>query len=135
MGGARYYYIANSLYDFEKVGDHIYPNTSITAFFESDFTSKNRITEQTASQLINTYGLNEANCDGISLVNCDKPGFDQNDDFVCYFDEPQEVFDWCNKYMGDTFMAGELDFTQNNNPNVITVYVPDNDGKVRPGAY
>ena len=56
-------------------------------------------------------------------------------DYIAYRDQPEGIRDWFRQNRGAPVLAGTLPFWRENCAKIVTVYIPDSDGVVRPGAY
>jgi len=109
--------------------------TSITVFFPGNFVFNGIVDGNTAKQLNDALpSLHDEN-EGIDIVCVDAKDVCLDNENYIYLKNPNQINDWIAKNQGRPILAGMLAFWLDNSDNVLTVYVPDADGVVRPGAY
>ena len=109
--------------------------TSVTVFFPGNFIFNGVVDCDTAKRLNDALpSLNDEN-EGMDIVCVDANDVCLDNENYIYLKNPNQINDWITKNQGRPILAGMLAFWLDNCDNVITVYVPDADGVVRPGAY
>jgi hypothetical protein len=134
-GGAKDYFIARSPAEFETVVNHARAKTSITAFFEGNFKLKGTTDDELCARTIDLLPSVQAEYEGVDIVRIDGPGTELNVEHYSYLTEPEEIREWFRNNSGARILVGTMEFWHDNCPEIVTVYVPDDDGVVRPGAY
>lgn len=132
-GGSKDYFIVRNPNEFEQILNKSYPKISITVFFESNFKLKGQATDELCKKAIQLFNQEKITYDGIDIINLENEGTLLEDNF--YFSGSQEILNHFTEIQGKYVLIGTLEFWKDNCDSIITVYVPDDDGIVRPGAY
>lgn len=69
----------------------------------------------------------------VDIIPLDRSGSDDIE--VAYCETVEEIAEWFAENAGCPVMIGLMAFWKDNGEEVFSAYVPDPDGKVRPGAY
>ena len=114
---------------------HARAKTSITAFFQTNFKLHGIADDLLCAKTIELLPTVATEYEGIDLLRVDGPDAELDDVHYDYCTTPEDIQDWFRSNRGGQFLAGTMEFWQYNCPHIITAYVPDDDGVVRPGAY
>jgi hypothetical protein len=134
-GGMRDYFIARSATDYQTILKHAKPKTSITVFFESSFMLGGIANDELRDCTIGLFPIAYAECEGVHLIRMDSCGIELDAERCFYAKNPREIEDWFERNRDAPAMVGTMEYWHDNRSEVVTVYVPDADGVVRPGAY
>ena len=136
-GGYGEKFLARSLEDFNSIMETARGRrrTAITLYFADAFALRGRANHELCEQAIQFLSdhLFEQRC--IDLVRLDAPAIALDRDTSLHFATPDEIREWFANHQGVAVLVGAMEFWHENNDNTLTVYVPDDDGIVRPGAY
>ena len=136
-GGARDYFIFHDVGLLETELRRFQPKTSIAVHTAGSFDFVGRASaaaEETAKELLAAVLEKNAN-DNIDLIRTDGEQGLLTDDTYEWVESQSELEDWFRKHGGEEIAIGRLEFWHENSDAIFTAYVPDDDGKVRPGAY
>lgn len=130
-------FLARSLGDFNAIMETARGRrrTAITVYFPGAFALHGHTNHELcehAIQFLNDHDF-ERHC--VDLVRLDAPGIDLDRNIAPHFTTPDEIREWFANNQGVAVLVGAMEFWHDNNDNILTVYVPDEDGVVRPGAY
>lgn len=134
-GGAKDYFIARSVSEFQTVLRHGRPKTSITVFFKNNFPICGLADDDLCLRSIEFLGEVREQYEGIDLVRTDGTKIELDSQYFVYATTLDEIRDWFQQSRGKPVLVGTMEFWHDNSPQMVTVYVPDDDGVVRPGAY
>jgi len=133
-GGARDYFLVREQQQFDELVAGAQARTSITVFFESGFL-KGNVCYGLRDSAISLLHSVKTEVGGVYIIRLDGTGSSLDQDHLLWLTEEEEITDWFAKRSSTPVLIGALKFWDKNNPNTVTVYVPDADGIVRPGAY
>jgi hypothetical protein len=134
-GGMRDYFIARSPTDFQAVLKHAKPKTSITVFFESSFLLSGIADDDLRDRAIGLFPIAHAQCEGVYLIRLNLSGVEMDAERCFYAKGSEEIRDWFERNRGASVTVGTMEYWHDNCSEIVTVYIPDVDGVVRPGAY
>jgi hypothetical protein len=134
-GGAKDYFIARSEIELDTVMRRARPKTSVTVFFETNFKLKGNACVQLCELAVEFLPTVHSRYEGVDLIRIDGPTCELDAERFTYATEPTEIRQWFVENDGAPVVAGTMEFWHDNCREIVTVYVPDEDGVVRPGAY
>lgn len=134
-GGAKDYFIARSAVEFATAMKHARPKTSVTVFFQTNFKIKGIANDQLCDETVTLLPSVRSHYEGVDLIRLDGPNCDLDDRYFMCAADVNEICQWFMENKGMPVVAGTLEFWHHNCESMVTVYVPDDDGVVRPGAY
>jgi len=137
-GGAKNYCLLREWDDLEALLADSPAKVSLSVCFPPALpirgNADDRLTRLT-SDLLERQHNNEKTDEGVELIRLDAPDlYLSEDDMIC-FDTADEINEWFGANPGVPILAGELPWWEDDSERVRTAYIPDSDGKVRPGAY
>jgi len=133
-GGAKDYFLVREQRQFDELVAGAYAKTSITVFFETGFL-KGNVCDGLRDSAISLLHSIKAEFGGVDIIRLDGTETSLDMDHLFWLTEEEEITDWFAKRPSTPVLIGALKFWDDNNPNIVTVYVPDADGIVRLGAY
>ena len=133
-GGARGYFLIREQRQFDELVTGARAKTSITVFFETGFL-KGNVCDGLRDSAIGLLHSVKPEGAGVDIIRLDGIGSLLDLDHLLWLTEEEEITDWFATRPGTPVLIRDLNFWDDNNPSTVTVYVPDADGIVRPGAY
>jgi hypothetical protein len=134
-GGAKDYFIARSDAELDSILKRACARTSITAFFEANFQLNGVADQNLCGKAIELLPSMATAFDGVDLIRGDGASTELDREHYTCLTKPEEIREWFGNNQGARVLGGAIEFWHDNCARFITVYVPDEDGVVRPGAY
>ncbi len=130
-------FLARSMEDFDTIMETARgrKRTAITLYFPGAFALGGDINEELCEQAIQFLNDHDFEQDCIDVVRLDALGIDLDRNTSPHFKTAEHIREWFGNNWGVPVLVGAMEYWHDNNDNVFTVYVPDDDGVVRPGAY
>lgn len=133
--GAKDYFVARSPREFDAALMCARAKTSITVFFERNFTLDGIADDDLCGRAIALLPTVYTAHEGIDLIRMDGSSIELDGDHYPYATNEDEIREWFSRNRGSPVLVGTMEFWHDNCPKMVTVYVPDDDGVVRSGAY
>ena len=133
--GQQDYLLVRTLAEFDEAARTARPKTSITVFLESSFIAKGPADAQLGARAKHLLESLDEDHYGIGIVRLDAAGARLDGEHCFRLADPASIDTWFTGHRGCPILVGELNWWDQNRSCVVTVYVPDADGVVRPGGY
>lgn len=135
-GGRQEQFLVRRVVEFRDIVDSAWPKTAISVFFATALPIRGVAGAELRTRVLELLQqLLREDEDGVFVIRRDAPGVALGREDIRLLRSPDQVVRWFDDHPGIPILAGELPFWEDNSDRVITAYVPDADGVVRPGAY
>lgn len=134
-GGVKDYYLVRTAAEFDSAMKSTRERTSITVFFESNFKLIGTADDELCAKAVELLSSVKERYGGVDLIRIDGTAFELDEPHFHFCETPEEICEWFRTHHGAQILAGTMEFWRDNCPEVVTAYVPDEDGVIRPGAY
>jgi hypothetical protein len=136
-GGDSVRFLVRKLDEFHDILNHSRAKDAITVFFAGALPIRGLANPDLELRTLAFLKSQQAkgDDDGVVVVRLDAPDMVLGREGMCFLRSPEDIAVWFANHVGDPIIAGELSFWEGNSEKAITAYLPDADGKVRPGAY
>ncbi|MCP4361398.1 MAG: hypothetical protein GY796_25590 [Chloroflexi bacterium] len=133
-GGGGDKFLLHSKKEFSDLVGGLNPKTSLSIFFESAFPLIGKADTSMMNRAIELFQEEYEEYEGINIIKLNRVDSTESDQFT-FLSTEKKIRAWFQKQSGADVLIGIMNFWQDNNEHIVTVYVPDIDGIVRPGAY
>lgn len=138
--GSKDYFILRSQDDFDAMLGRCRAKDSISIFFAPSLPIRGVTDDSTLDQTLELFEQVAESPDSddlteIDVVRLDSPEAELDASHLDFFCSAEEIREWFAKHPNVPVAIGQLDFCKENGDEVVSAYVPDADGIVRPGAY
>jgi len=134
MAGASASFLVRSPQDFNALMAEAKQRTSITVFFEEGSAPKGSANEPLLREAIKLLSEVYDECQGIHSIRLDSPEPRLRPECHSLAKNEGELREWFARDSTAPALIGMMPFWHPNSSDVVAVYVPDQDGEVRPGA-
>lgn len=136
MAGAKDYFLVRNAEDFFRALSKAHPKTSVSVFFQEVLPIRDMVSTRVETQVLDYLTAQPEADREVFIIRLDASDMVlQFDRDIFLFETADEVRTWTGRNFGVSIMAGGLPFWERNSERVITAYVRDQDGVLRPGAY
>lgn len=134
-GGAKDYLVIRAKDEFDNLIKKLASKTSITVFFESAFALKGKVNAELLKKVDRLFVKEYDEYEGLDIICLEPQKSDDDEKDIWFMQELEPINEWLRQHKDYHVLIGTMKFWYENNQDFVTAYVPDGDGKVRPGAY
>jgi hypothetical protein len=134
-GGAKDYLLVRSKDEFAALLKKQISKTSVSVFFEGAFSLKGEANSDLLQKATMLFAKEKEEYEGLDIICLESHAASDDGKNILFLQNLESIEDYLHLHKGHQVLIGTMKFWIENNENVVTSYVPDDDGQVRPGAY
>ena len=135
-GGDRCYFLLKSIDDFQDMLRETHSKDALSIFFSQSFPIQGIVSLELRDKVIKLLEkIIQDGDDALFVIRLDTSKVLLGMDDMKCFSKLSQIDEWFKSHEGVPVVVDSLAFWQDDSEKMITAYVPDADGQVRPGAY